>query len=246
MAKSAAKEAPANYRPWWYAKLIFNKQKESWSIDTSRIEIDLIEFLDFLYENGFRYSKVYENGILFRITNNRILEEIETAQVRQFVVKWINELPDDVICHSRDGQLESTIPRKMLMAKVIAGVGYFFDTKKLEAYLGPKEKFDMCYDERNLKYAYFKNGYLCINGRGIEFMQYEELPGYIWASEIIQHDFDMELAKDPKDSGQVKRFFDLVANGALPHRSSYWQGLAASQICASLPVTWPTVLTSTN
>jgi hypothetical protein len=218
MPKSNVKAPPVDYAVWWYAKMVFDKGANAWSIDKSRIEIDLIEFLDFLYEHGFRYTKIYENGVLFRITNNRILEEIETAQVRQFVVKWINTLPEIIQCNSRDGELTATIPRKMLMAKIIAGVGYFFDTKKLEAYLGPKETFDFCYDGRNHKYAYFRNGFLMINGKGIEFMDYQELPGYIWSSEIIQHDFDMALAKDPKDSGQVKRFFDLVANGAMPEK----------------------------
>ena len=212
---STAKTAP-QYHTWWYAKTKFDKESEKWVLNKDKLEIDIIEFLDWLYLEGYRYTKIYDNGILFRVTQNRILEEIETAQVRQFVIQWIDALPPDIICNDRRGELEMEVPRKLLKETIVKGVNYFFDTKKLEACLGPKETFTMCADTRTTKYAYFLNGYLHINTKGIEFCNYNELPGYIWASEIIQHSFNMALAKDAKDEGQVKRFFQFVANGAMP------------------------------
>jgi len=206
-----------DYAIWWYAATKYDKENMSQSISKEKINIDLMDFLNFLYDQGFRYTKIYDNGILFRVTNNRILEEIETAQVRQFVVKWIEGLPPFIYVSSRDGQLTAEIPRKLLMEKIIHGVGYFFDTKKLEAVLGPKEHFKMCQDEETTKYVYFINGYLHINTKGIEFCDYAELPGYIWASEIIQHTFNIEQGR--KDTGHVKRFFNLVANGATPAKA---------------------------
>jgi len=88
----------------------------------------------------------------------------------------------------------------------------------------------MCADTRTTKYAFFKNGYLHINAKGIEFCNYAELPGYIWASEIIEHNFDMHLAQDKKGTGQIRRFFDLVANGApMPNATTEQQQARATR-----------------
>ena len=233
MAKSNAK-APIDYAIWWYGKTTFDRESEQHRLHPDKIEIDLIQFLDWLYDNGFRYTKIYENGILFQIKNNRVLEEIEVAQVRQFVVEWIRNLPETITCNSRNGELEMEIPKGLLMEKVIKGVGYFFDTKRLEAYLGPKEVFKMAEDGPHEKFVYFKNGFLYINAKGIEFCQYEELPGYIWASEIVPHEFDIELAKDPKDQGHIKRFFQLVANGKAPEKQSQQDKINRAQRFADL------------
>lgn len=215
MSKTQAHKA-ANYPIWWYCKTTFDKENEEWKLHKDRLEIDLIEFLDWLYNEGFRYTKVYENGILFRVTNNRVLEEMETAQVRQFVKYWIDALPNEIEACSRDGEIKATINKRLLMEKIIKGVGFFFDTKRLEAYLGPKEPFKMNQDGPHTKFVYFANGFLMINGKGIEFCNYSELEGYIWASEIIPHNFNLELAKDPKGEGMVRRFFNLIANGKEP------------------------------
>ncbi len=207
------KVAPSHI--FWYAKTKTNNDGEM-TILPGSIEIDLVEFLQFLYDQGFRFTKIFDNGVLYQVRNNKILEEIETSQVRQFVVKWIQALGEEIQCNSRNGSIQGTIHPKLLLEKIIKGVGFYFDTKKLEAYLGPREQVTMNQDTDGNKFIYFQNGYLHINARGMEFMNYTELTGYIWASEIIPRDFDIELGKDEKYEGTVPRFFYLVANGSDP------------------------------
>jgi len=53
----------AQYHTWWYAKTKFDKESEKWVLNKDKLEIDIIEFLDWLYLEGYRYTKIYDNGI---------------------------------------------------------------------------------------------------------------------------------------------------------------------------------------
>lgn len=208
---SGQRKTDVQYKIWWYAKTKYDREQERQTLVKGTVEIDLIDFLQWLYDEGFRYTKINDNGVLFKVSSSKILEEIEVSEVRQHVVRWVQSLPEELICNSRDQELQGTINRKLLLGKIVAGVGYFFDTKKLEAYLGPRDKFTFCQDSAKDKFVFFQNGYLHINGRGIEFCDYKELPGYIWASEIIARDFMPSVLKG-KNKCVVEDFFWLVAS----------------------------------
>jgi hypothetical protein len=53
---------------WWYCKTK-TSEDGNLTLQKDKIEIDLIDFLQWLYDAGFRYTKIYENGILFKIEN---------------------------------------------------------------------------------------------------------------------------------------------------------------------------------
>lgn len=211
MAAGKAPSEKSTTATWWYAKTRFDKETENYSLVKDSVEIDLVDFLQWLYDSGFRYTKIYENGILFRVENNRILREVEVAEVRQYVVRHIQQLPAELPISDLRGDITGTIPSKILLTKIIKGVSFYFDTKKLEAYLAPRDTFAMCQDTATEKYVYFVNGYMHISRRGIDFLPYETLPGYIWHSEIIQQQYVPELGPDPQGQGVVRRFFQLIA-----------------------------------
>lgn len=211
MTKGGNKAPAEKTASWWYAKTRFDKETETYSLVRDSVEIDLVDFLQWLYDEGFRYTKIYENGILFKVENNRILREVEVAELRQHVVRHIQQLPPELPISDLRGEITGTIPQKILLTKILKGVGFYFDTKKIEAYLAPRDTFTMCADTASVKYVYFRNGFLTVTRRGIDFAPYTELPGYIWHSEIIQQDYVPELGPDPEGQGVVKRFFQLVA-----------------------------------
>lgn len=214
MAKTVKQKSDYDFEnnTWWYAKSEYNKDEDTWRL-TDKLEIDLISFLDWLYLEGFRYAKINDNSVLFRIENHKILHEIEVSELTQFIIKTINSMPTEIPCSDKRGTISATIHKRMLLEKLLKGISFYTDKKKLDAYLGPKDYFTMQTDGPAEKYVYFKNGYLHINAKGIEFLPYQELNGFIWHSEIVQKDYKQPATKQ---AGVVEKFFNLVANGAEP------------------------------
>jgi len=194
---------------WWYCKTKTDTDG-SQTLRTDGILIDLIEYLQWLYDQGFRYTKINENGILFVIEKNKILREIKVSEMAQYVIKWVQNLKPEIECHSRNGELKATISQKLLLEKIVGGISFYFDTRRLESFLGPRDKFVMAKDGPSYKYIYFLNGYLHVNAQGVEFMAYKELDGYLWESEVIQRNYTMPTGTN---IGMVEKFFSLVANG---------------------------------
>ena len=139
---------------WWYCKTKTDTDG-SQTLRTDGILIDLIEYLQWLYDQGFRYTKINENGILFVIEKNKILREIKVSEMAQYVIKWVQNLKPEIECHSRNGELKATISQKLLLEKIVGGISFYFDTRRLESFLGPRDKFVMAKDGPSYKYIYF-------------------------------------------------------------------------------------------
>ena len=83
MTKEQAHKAP-DYHIFWYAK-----EKNSDSGTTlDGIKIDYHEFIQLLYEAGFRFTKINDNAVFYQITSNRILKQVEMSDVSQWVIRY--------------------------------------------------------------------------------------------------------------------------------------------------------------
>jgi hypothetical protein len=179
-------EIKAQHR-FWYAST--KVDKETQEVKVTGVQIDLLIFIEYLYSLGIRADKIQNNIIYYRLLNDtKILEMLEHEELAAIFLREVSKLPDEVPAFNRYGEkLESVFPSSWIREKILKSIGYYFDKKKLSATLYNKQNLQMNEDTARAKFVYFKNGFLEITSKAINFNKYSKLKGYVWSTEIIQH-----------------------------------------------------------
>lgn len=170
------------------------------------IKINYLDLYQLIGEFGFYRFRVQDQPIFIHIRDHRIIKEVQISDIKNAVLDYIDNLPEDVNCPKGGLQFKS----RMIKEKLIRSISTYFDKEKLDI-IRPPQDIIFNQDTRTEKFLYFLNGFLRITAEKIQFLKYELLPGYIWESEVIQRIY---TASQRDEEGPVKKFFQLVSAGA--------------------------------
>tara|TARA_R110000803_G_scaffold63443_5_gene124135 strand:- start:1972 stop:4320 length:2349 start_codon:yes stop_codon:yes gene_type:complete len=164
--------------------------EDFWSIDQKgKVTIIPIKYKFFLERNGFKKHFVNdsEKPTLVKIDSNKV-EVTSTAKIKDFVLDYLIEV------------------------KATDVWNYCANYQNLfsEQYLLMLESIDllMLADVRGTSYISFRNGILEVNKDDIKLVDYIDVDGYVWRSQIIDRDWrDVE-----KDDNDYKQFISNISN----------------------------------
>jgi hypothetical protein len=157
--------------------------------DKNKIQIDLLKYKLFLERNGFK--KHFPSGSqkpnwLF-IQSNKVVET-SIEKIKDFVLNYLIER------------------QEIDVWKYCAGYQNLF-SENLLAMLETIELM-MLKDSKFVSYLAFKNGILEVNKNAINLIDYIDVDGYVWESQIIQRDW--ETLEDFEN--EYKQFVTNISN----------------------------------
>ncbi len=165
-------------------------------------------FLALLRRLGFRRYDVGDTFVIVRIDDN-IIEQIPIFRLREMVVRYFRNLPDDFEEHTN-------CSKDVLLEKLHRSLGTLTTDEKL-ALLVPMDEdgteIKIVEDEIKTAYYFYKNGFVEVTRDGYQVRPYSELPGMIWKDQIIQREFQVLKPADV-ESGVYWKFANRVAGNA--------------------------------
>lgn len=177
------------------------------------VNIDLLVFYEFLYNEGFRRFDHNDDCFYVRITNGRILKRTNVNKMMDCVGEFIATLPKTLTYQGIE------YPSRLIEAAYVHRQNSLLDDKRLKGQLRFKEEIRFNQDTAQAKYMYFLNGYLKIDVTGTRFKEYKELKGFIWDSELLRKEYKAPKTIPEKDytrlfmlnvcGGNQKRFEQL-------------------------------------
>ena len=145
------------------------------------LKIQYTELYGYLKTKGIRKIIFEDNGtkrLLVRIINN-VVEEIDIDYIQNMLLNSaINELPEIITAHKTRYDLKELL---------LKGINVYINDPKLNDL--PFIKIEFLQDIKDSAYFFFKNGFIEANANGLQLKDYSQLNGYIWKSQIINHNF---------------------------------------------------------
>ena len=149
-----------------------------WYVDDGgKVKINRTRYKRFLESEGFCKYKIECNYFFVRIENS-IVEEIDSIDVKEFVMNYLERLPVDEF----DGTNRANV-----MDSVIKSVNQLFTTQFLEFLITRNIEFNKDTNEKG--YLYFKNGFVEITKNEVRFNNYKKLEKHIWKKQIIKRNY---------------------------------------------------------
>ncbi|MDD3558060.1 MAG: bifunctional DNA primase/polymerase [Melioribacteraceae bacterium] len=147
------------------------------SAENGRIKISRIRFKKFLESEGFCKYKIESNHLFVRVENN-IVEEIDSIDVKEFVMNYLERMATE--------EFEGT-NRNEIIEALIKSANQLFTQQFLEFLITRNIEFNK--DTFDKGYFYFKNGFVEVSIDKIEFHNYKNLNKHIWKKQIINRKF---------------------------------------------------------
>lgn len=154
------------------------------SVENGRIKISRIRFKKFLESEGFCKYKIESNHLFVRVENN-IVEEIDSIDVKEFVMNYLERMATE--------EFEGT-NRNEIIEALIKSANQLFTQQFLEFLITRNIEFNK--DTFDKGYFYFKNGFVEVTrlrqgfgGQGITFYSYKKMNKCIWRKQIIDRNF---------------------------------------------------------
>ena len=185
-----------------------------WRIDENKkLKIVKTSFKKFLESEGFCKFKIDTTYLFIREENN-IIEEIDSIDVKEYVMNYLNKLPIE--------EFEGT-SRNEVTDALINLDSKIFTSKFLEYLITRRIKINKDTEEKS--YIYFLNGYVEVSKTNITFNEYKKLDKCVWQKQIIKRKYKSSLQKTVFEDflfnicrGELKRFEALKsAIGYLLH-----------------------------
>ncbi len=148
-----------------------------WYRENERMKISRIRFKKFLESEGFCKYKIESNHLFVRIENN-IVEEIDSIDVKEFVMNFLDQTATE--------ELEGT-NRNEIIDALIKSNNQLFTQQFLEFLITKNIEFNK--DTYSKGYFYFQNGFIEVSKADIEFYSYKKLNKHIWKKQIINRNY---------------------------------------------------------
>lgn len=147
------------------------------STENGRIKISRIRFKKFLESEGFCKYKIESNHLFVRVENN-IVEEIDSVDVKEFVMNYLERMATE--------EFEGT-SRNEIIEALIKSANQLFTQQFLEFLITRNIEFNK--DTFDTGYFYFKNGFVEVSISRIDFHNYKNINKHIWKKQIIDRNF---------------------------------------------------------
>ncbi len=148
-----------------------------WVRENEKIKISRIRFKKFLESEGFCKYKIESNHLFVRVENN-IVEEIDSIDVKEFVMNYLERMATE--------EFEGT-NRNEIIEALIKSANQLFTQQFLEFLITRNIEFNK--DTFDTGYFYFKNGFVEVSISRIDFHNYKNINKHIWKKQIIDRNF---------------------------------------------------------
>ena len=149
-----------------------------WYVDhRQQVKISRPKFKRFLESEG--YCKLKKDGsyLFVRIVNN-IVAEIDTIQVKDFVLNYLYTLPIEEF---------EDINRNEVIDALIKGATVFFANQFFEFLITRDINFKR--DSKTECFIFFQNGYAAVTKSNAQLIDYKDMDGFIWEKQIIKREY---------------------------------------------------------
>ncbi|MFA5298965.1 MAG: BT4734/BF3469 family protein, partial [Lutibacter sp.] len=157
--------------------------EESKGKEKTSLRINQANFIDTLKAFGFSILSMNGSGTQrqFIHKTDNIIIDIDSGIIRNFLFTQVLEkLPS---------KISPNYNKQALKEKFASGINTYTELGKLE--LLPIEKIPFLQDTQDSGYFFFKNGFIEVTKDNIKLKPYTELKGYIWKTQIIEHDIQI-------------------------------------------------------
>lgn len=158
------------------------KQKDIlfWYVsEENDLKIDHYNLKNFLEHYGFGKYYVGNSYIIIRKDNN-IVEEMSISKIKDFIISYVNKLDSKVLPERQ---------KHLLINALMRGKNVYFSNDAFEFLNIINLKYHV--SNRNESYFYFQNYIIKVTATQISKIEYKDLDGVIWKSQIINHKIDL-------------------------------------------------------
>jgi hypothetical protein len=149
-----------------------------WYVDENgRVKINRTRFKRFLESEGFCKHKIDSNYLFVRIENN-IVEEIDSIDVKEFVMTYLDQLPIDEFVGTSKADVIDVL---------IKSNNQLFTQQFLEFLITKNIEFNK--DTREKGFFYYNNGFVEIAKADVVFNNYRKLERHIWKKQIVKREY---------------------------------------------------------
>lgn len=150
------------------------------------ISVNLDKLLKFLNELGF-YRYDLENGefVFIKVTDN-VIRQVARKDIMDVFFAYLDGLPD------------KGVSKEHIKNKFLKGIETYFSQNFLSR-LGVLPNLKFAKDTKEKALLFFKNCFVEITADKIKTLPYNELEGFIWHTQTIQHDFYFEELNPQSD-----------------------------------------------
>lgn len=146
------------------------------------LKIDHYEFINYIYDLGYRRYDV-NNDFIFILLTGKIIDQVSITQIQDHIIRKIKELPDEF--WEKEGTRQSQILTKLHAAPTV----YF--SKQKFSLIEPEKNLILNRDTRDKCFIYYRNGFVECTAEGYTFKPYSELENYVFRKQIKDRDFSV-------------------------------------------------------
>lgn len=160
-----------------------------------KLTINRSRFIEFLQRNGFYKTELNDKDYIFVRVDKNIVTEVRPVHIKNFVKQYIQSLK---------------IPEAPeIETAILKGARQYFATDLIEFLDNIKIVFNR--PDKITAFFYYRNCVAKVTGeKGIEVIQYSDLPGKIWRNQILDRDFKVIGF----DGCEYERFINNVSGQA--------------------------------
>lgn len=157
----------------FWRKYKIKKGKGEEGYEKEIIELNRVDFSDFLFQNGFHLLHTGKAGYQLCQSGAGVIKPVEPHHVKQYVLLW---------CKKQGYRDVEEMLRK--------GQKQYFAANELDAL--PYKDIEVKKDTHENSFFYFKNCWVSVSESEIKTHPYSELTEYIWEGNKIDRDFKLD------------------------------------------------------
>ena len=172
-----------------------------------KLQLNLTKYGKWLAENGFRQRSAGTKTQLVRL-DGHIVRPLVRSGLKAFVLDYLDELPFEFDGIYRS-QLEETVRRQHLSLFEESGWEFL-----------PFLSEDFARATESAGRFFYRNGWVQVTAAGVELRTYDQLPGLVWESQVLERPFPV-LPMEEVDTAEFFRFLWHIAG----HKEARLDGL---------------------
>ena len=194
-----------------------SKKTDFWTIQKGKnghfFTINQLRLNQMLLRNGFCRFGVGRGDYIFLKKEGNVIEEIDTVSIGDHVVKEIESFKEnhEGFKYFDNGEPEF-LERDDLHEKFLKGLNSHLSVTMLHR-LKPENPIEVNEHGEHEAFFYYRNGFVKITPKGVEFNDYSKLKKHIFKSQILDRDFKV-LEEYVEEEGEEYKstFYNFILN----------------------------------
>ncbi|MGI4872270.1 MAG: BT4734/BF3469 family protein [Janthinobacterium lividum] len=178
---------------------VVHKEGRKRDQDTYTLQLSPDKYLEWLAESGFCKYRVGEGAYATVRVRANVVHRQDSGQLKDFMNAYLATLPFEF----------DNVYRPLLKDAVRAQDNRLFDARFLQNL--PGLSVELVRDAPTLAYLFYRNAVVVATKDGPELLGYEQLPGLVWAEQLIARDFTL-LSQEEIEAGEFFRFLWNLAD----------------------------------